>query len=281
MAAMLYLGCPMWSHPAWKHLLFPPGTPQSEHLAHYARVFSAVEGNTTFYALPGPDTVLRWRDAVPEHFRFTFKFPQSISHQQALVGVDEALDTFLTRLAPLRPYTSHYLLQLPARFGPEQLPALARFADALPEGLPVAVEVRHSAFFAKGEAERAFHRLLAERGLNRMVMDSRPVFSVPATTPALLDAQQKKPRLPVHAVATANGPVVRFVGLPEPQANADFLAPWVSKVAQWLADGKNVTFFVHSADNAQAPQLARAFYQQVARQISLPPLPAFSQPALF
>ncbi|EKE69238.1 DUF72 domain-containing protein [Gallaecimonas xiamenensis] len=271
----------MWSHPAWKHLLYPPGTPQSQHLAHYAKVFNAIEGNTSFYALPSEDSVKRWQEAVPAGFRFTFKFPQSISHHKALVATEQELDQFLTRLAPLHSQISHYLLQLPASFGPAQLGALAAFVEQLPPGLPLALEVRHSAFFQKGEAERALNRYLMDKGIDRIIMDSRPVFSMPASNPALVDAQQKKPRVPVHAIATGQRPVVRFVGLPEPALNHGFLAPWVSKVAQWLDQGLSPHFFVHSADNDQAPLLARWFYDEVAKRHTLPALPPFAQAPLF
>src|SRR5690606_19731576 len=114
-----------------------------------------------------------------------------------------------------------------------------------------------------------------------IVMDSRPVFSVPATSPALIDAQQKKPRVPVPAIATGQKPMVRFVGLPEPALNHPFLAPWVDKVSQWLAEGRQPSFFVHSADNDQAPLLARWFYEEVAKRQPLPPLPPFAQASLF
>ncbi|WP_341503535.1 DUF72 domain-containing protein [Gallaecimonas sp. GXIMD4217] len=281
---MLYLGCPMWSHPAWKGQLFPPGASQRDHLSHYAQVFSAVEGNTSFYALPSPDSARRWADSVPEHFRFTFKFPQAISHHKGLHQVDEELAEFLEAMAPLHAKTARYLLQLPSRFGPEQLPALAAFLDALPPGLPVAVEVRHLAFFAKGEAELALNRLLADCGADRIIMDARPVFSVPASDAVLLDAQQKKPRVPVHAVATAKQPVVRFVGLPDPKANDAFMTPWIEKLSQWLEEGLSPMLFVHSADNDRAPELARLFYDRIrARQPGLEalPEPQFAQGSLF
>lgn len=271
----------MWSYPAWKHLLYPPGTPQNQHLAHYARVFSAIEGNTTFYALPSENTVARWQDSTPADFRFTFKFPQAISHHKALVGVEQELDTFLARLAPLNGKISHYLLQLPAQFGPEQAGALVRFIEQLPKGLPLALEVRHRAFFDKGEAERALNRFLLDSGIDRIVMDSRPVFSVPASNPVLVEAQQKKPKVPVHAIATGQKPVVRFVGLPEPALNHGFLAPWVAKVATWLDEGLSPTFFVHTADNDQAPRLARWFYEEVAKLHALPALAPFAQASLF
>ena len=72
----------------------------AEHLADYARVFSSVEGNTTFYASPTPETVQRWADAVPDHFRFSFKFPKEISHQSDLVSADKQVTAFIRLLAP-------------------------------------------------------------------------------------------------------------------------------------------------------------------------------------
>ncbi len=253
----LYLGLPQWSHPSWPGQLLGLGAKPAEHLAHYATVFNSVEGNTTFYALPTPDTVQRWADAVPAHFRFNFKFPQTISHQSDLVSADKQVADFISLLAPLHDKLGLLTLQLPARFGPQGLARLAAFIERLPRAFRYALEVRHPDFFAKGEAERALNRLLMEQGVNRVMLDSRPLFSVQAITPALVDAQGKKPRLPVHLLATANAPMVRFIGLPDPAANHPFLPSWLPHWRQWLAEGKNLYLYIHTADNAQAPELAR------------------------
>ncbi|MFQ2264771.1 DUF72 domain-containing protein [Aeromonas hydrophila] len=259
----LFLGLPQWSHPAWTGHLLGMGAKPAEHLAHYARVFNTVEGNTTFYASPTPDTVRRWADAVPAHFRFSFKFPQTISHQSDLVSADKQVSDFIRLLEPLHDKLGLLKLQLPARFGPQGLPRLAAFFERLPPAFRYALEVRHPDFFAKGEAERQLNRLLMDKGINRIMLDSRPLFSVPATTAAMIDAQGKKPRLPVHLLATANAPVVRLIGLPDPAANHPFLPGWLPHWRQWLAEGKDLYLFIHTADNAQSPELAR----QVARRL--------------
>ncbi len=187
----LFLGLPQWSHPAWPGHLLGVGAKPAEHLAHYARVFNTVEGNTTFYASPTPDTVRRWADAVPAHFRFSFKFPQTISHQSDLVSADKQVSDFIRLLEPLHDKLGLLKLQLPARFGPQGLPRLAAFFERLPPAFPYALEVRHPDFFAKGEAERQLNRLLMDKGINRIMLDSRPLFSVPATTAAMIDAQAR------------------------------------------------------------------------------------------
>jgi uncharacterized protein YecE (DUF72 family) len=43
-------------------------------LAHHARHFNCVEGNTTLYALPKPEIVARWYEQTHDDFRFCFKF---------------------------------------------------------------------------------------------------------------------------------------------------------------------------------------------------------------
>ncbi|MBC6487435.1 DUF72 domain-containing protein [Aeromonas hydrophila] len=264
----LFLGLPQWSHPAWPGHLLGVGAKPAEHLAHYARVFNTVEGNTTFYASPTPDTVRRWADAVPSTFRFNFKFPQTISHQSDLVSADKQVADFIHLLAPLHDKLGLLTLQLPARFGPEGLPRLAAFIERLPRTFRYALEVRHPDFFAKGEAERALNRLLMEQGVNRVMLDSRPLFSVPATTAAMIDAQGKKPRLPVHLLATASAPMVRLIGLPDPAANHSFLPGWLPHWRQWLAEGKDLYLFIHTADNAQSPELARQVSRLLGQEMA-------------
>lgn len=264
----LYLGLPQWSHPAWSGQLLGVNAKPAEHLAHYAQVFNTVEGNTTFYASPTPQTVQRWADAVPAHFRFSFKFPQTISHQSDLVSAGKSVTDFIRLLEPLHDKLGLLKLQLPARFGPAGLPRLAAFFERLPGEFRYALEVRHPDFFAKGEAERVLNRLLMARGINRIMLDSRPLFSVPATTAAMMDAQGKKPRLPVHLLATADAPVVRLIGLPEPAANHPFLPPWLPRWQQWLAEGKDLYLFIHSADNVLAPELARQVSHLLGQQMA-------------
>lgn len=268
----LYLGLPQWSHPAWPGQLLGVGARPAEHLAHYARVFNTVEGNTTFYASPTPDTVRRWADAVPPQFRFSFKFPKEISHQSDLVSAGKQVADFITLLGPLHGQLGLLKLQLPARFGPAGLPRLAAFFEGLPPDFTYALEVRHPDFFAKGEAERALNRLLMDKGINRIMLDSRPLFSVPASlaakNAALVDAQGKKPRLPVHLLATANSPVVRLIGLPHPEDNHPFLPSWLPHWKQWLAEGKDLYLFIHTADNARAPELARQVSRLLGQEMA-------------
>jgi uncharacterized protein YecE (DUF72 family) len=103
-------------------------------------------------------------------------------------------------------------------------------------------------------------------------MDTRALFSEPASTPAIVDAQQKKPRLPVHAIATGDSPILRFVGCSQLESNRDFYQPWLTKLNQWLSEGKSPYVFFHTADNFDAPFLARQFIAdlEIHHQVSNP-----------
>jgi uncharacterized protein YecE (DUF72 family) len=54
---MLAICCAVWSYPGWVGEVYPPKTPARDFLRVYSNYFSAVEGNTTFYAIPDRQTI--------------------------------------------------------------------------------------------------------------------------------------------------------------------------------------------------------------------------------
>ncbi|MFS2158678.1 DUF72 domain-containing protein [Pseudomonas sp. Pseusp122] len=260
-----YIGCPSWGDNAWRGSLYPPHTRNNEMPDLYAQVFNAVEGNTTFYARPAASTVQRWAQVWPEHFRFTAKFHGDISHGGDLRDRLPAAEEFMQLLAPLGARVSPFWLQLSASFTPNRLGELAAFIDAL--DCPLAIEVRNMAFFDRGDDERMLNRLLLDRGVERICLDSRPLFSCVSRDPAVLHAQSKKPKVPTRPAAMTQFPQVRFIGHPLLEANDPFLAPWVSKVAEWIEEGRTPYVFLHTPDNIQAPELARRFHQQLMTRL--------------
>lgn len=271
----LRLGLTMWSHNNWQQSFYGSGTKPAERLEKYAQVFHTVEGNTTFYATPSITTVQNWKSATNDDFRFTFKLPKAITHQQMLKGSQAQLKEFMQVMAPLHNRIGQWTIQLPAAFGPEHLDALKQFCALFPPSFPIGVEVRHPAFFAKGDAERALNQWLMERGYDRIIMDSRPVFAAKPDNEAIIDAQMKKPKVPVHAIATASHPMIRFIGHPLEQQNYDFFTPWLSKLPQWIAEGKQPYVMIHTAENIVAPELAANLYKMLQKSVALPDLAPF------
>lgn len=269
-----FVGCPSWSENAWRDYLYPSDAKSTDFLGLYCQAFNAVEGNTTFYARPAPATVQRWAQVMPGHFRFTAKFPGDISHSGDLYAQMDAARSFIELLRPLGERVSPYWLQLPATFGPARLGELVHFIDEI--GVPVAVEVRNDAFFAKGEDERQLNRLLNERGIERICLDPRALFSCTSRDPAVLHAQSKKPRVPPRPTAFSQHPQVRFIGHPELEANEPFLLQWLDKVAAWIEEGRQPYVFLHTADNYLAAALAQRFHRGLMER--LPGLSALPEP---
>ena len=251
----LRIGLPQWHHANWKQFGI-------ETLADYAQLFSCVEGNTTLYALPKPEVVQRWKEMTHDDFRFCFKFPDSISHKAALRNCDELLNAFFRLLDPLSQRIEQYWLQLPASFSPGQLNDLWAFLDRLPRSFGYGVEVRHQAFFAKGEAERALNRGLQQRGVNRVILDSRPVHASASQSAAAIDARGKKPRVPPHAVRTGAQPMVRFIGSDSVDESVPLFQPWQSKLLEWQT-GSNPLLFIHTPDMGEVFPLLQALWPQL------------------
>jgi len=253
----------MWAHKSWVGQWFPADTRPGEELAAYATWCSAVEGNTTFYATPSPPTVARWVELAPTDFRFCFKLPREITHDRKLRDAGPVLTDFLHRLEPLADRLGPLQIQLPASFGPDDLPVLASFLGQLPAATAFAVEVRHPAFFAGGRAEAPLDALLEQHQVDRVILDSRALFATPPTTPEGHEAWQNKPRLPVRPHATASHPIVRLIGELDIERNLVLWRGWIPKLATWLAEGREPFVFTHTPDNVVAPDLARRFWQEV------------------
>ncbi|MCK6261947.1 DUF72 domain-containing protein [Vibrio sp. ZSDE26] len=271
----LRLGLTMWSHPEWQSSLYGKGTKPAERLEKYASVFHCVEGNTTFYATPSISTLQNWRSATHDDFHFTFKLPKFITHQQQLRHCQQELTDFLNVMAPLHSRIGQWTIQLPHQFEPQSLEVLKKFCTLFPKEMKLGVEVRHMGFFNKRDSEKRFNHWLVENGINRIIMDSRPVFSAPPTSAAVIDAHQKKPKVPVHAISTADNPMIRFIGHPDQEANLAFFEPWLKKLPIWIEEGKQPYVMIHTPDNVEAPQLADKLYKQLAEKTDLPKLAAF------
>lgn len=277
--ARYHLGCPVWGRRDWIGELFRPATKPGDHLREYARVFNAVEGNTTFYAVPPAEVVARWRDDTPDVFRFCFKLPRTVTHDKLLRGARREAEAFVQRLSVLGPRIGPIMVQLPAAFGPRDLPVLEDFLVALPGGPSYAVEVRHPDLYT-GVAADELDAVLHALSVDRVVLDTTGLHrAAPDTDEATTEAQRRKPKLPLRATVTAARPVVRFVGENVPDRNEDLLAAWAERVDAWIAAGLSPFVFVHSPDDHFAPRLGAAFHRALSlRRDDVGELPRF--PAL-
>ncbi|MCS6845039.1 MAG: DUF72 domain-containing protein [Caldilineales bacterium] len=151
-----YLGTMGFAYEPWRGVFYPPGVASRAYLAHYSRVFNAVELDSTFYGAPRPATLHQWAAQTPPDFRFCPKTPREITHEHSLApdrGAVDAMLAFLDTTRVLGRRLGPVLIQLPPSFGPEQREALAGFLAALPADLRYAVELRHRGWYTPTTAD--------------------------------------------------------------------------------------------------------------------------------
>jgi len=156
--ANLFAGTSGWAYPSWKPGFYPKTVPARAFLHFYATQLTSVEVNYTFRTLPTAAQLQGWLDATPEHFRFSFKAPQRITHFQRLRASDEQLTAFFAALAPAHAAgkLGPLLFQLPPNFAADN-DRLAAFLDTArelaPQPLQLAFEFRHASWFTEASFE--------------------------------------------------------------------------------------------------------------------------------
>lgn len=267
----------MWAHKAWIGRHLPAG--RGAQLPAYSTWCNAVEGNATFYAEPAAATVAAWAEQTPPGFQFLFKLPKTLTHDRRLRVPAGDVAAFLALLEPLGDRARTIAVQLPATFGPPDLPALAAFVRTAPRSHRYAVELRHPAFFGGSAAARSAAALLGDAGFEWTIFDTTVLYSRPPVTDMEREGWSNKPRVPRRTDALTDRPVVRYIGRDDVDTTVAGWQPWLPIVAAWLAEGRTPTVFVHTPDNVDALVLARRFHDEVRRLMpAVEPLPAPDDP---
>jgi uncharacterized protein YecE (DUF72 family) len=141
------IGCSGWNYRSWRESFYPPKTPPSRWLEHYASVFDTVEVNTTFYRLPSRDSVARWVEQTPDGFTFALKASRYLTHVKRLTEMREGVRRYYERIEPLveSPKLGPIVWQLPPNFRRDDA-RLAGALEALPPGRHC-FEFRHESWF--------------------------------------------------------------------------------------------------------------------------------------
>jgi uncharacterized protein YecE (DUF72 family) len=147
--AQLYVGTSGWAYPSWKPEFYPQKLAQAKFLGYYATQLNAVEVNFTFRQLLKDTTAQKWIASTPEHFLFTAKAHQVITHIKRLKNTADFLPRFLSTLELLAnaKKLGPLLFQLPPNMKADPI-LLEEFLTTLPRGVPSAFEFRHVSWFA-------------------------------------------------------------------------------------------------------------------------------------
>lgn len=270
-----HIGCTGWSLKEWVGTFYTDDAKADDFLGQYASVFNSVEGNTSFYRIPSEKNIREWKAKTPDGFKFCFKFHRSLTHERRLHNVYDEVMSFLETFDPIADRLGPFHIQLPAAFSPGEFPKLEELLGYLPQAYAYALEVRHPDFYDHGKVENRLNRLLKSYSINRVIFDTRKLHSMKSGDPSIVEAQQKKPKVPVRFETTGSRPFVRFLGANDVLNNEPYLKEWAIIIADWIREGLHPYIFTHAPDPKNQPPIARRFHQILSELIEMKPMPAW------
>jgi len=228
MRGRLFLGTSGYVYPHWRTVFYPAGLPQREWLPFYARHFSTVELNNSFYRLPSKAAFRAWRAQVPDDFVFAVKASRFLTHLKRLKAPTPPLDRLLRRVRPLGPTLGPVLFQLPQQFH-ANLPRLAHFLRALGRqrlvpGVRAVLEVRHGSWLVPETFD-----LLRKANVALCFHDAR---AQPVTEPVTAD----------FVYVRRHGTAARYHGA----YTETMLRDDAARVRDWLEDGLDVYVYFNN-----------------------------------
>jgi uncharacterized protein YecE (DUF72 family) len=140
-----------WDYDPWRESFYPPGLAKAKMLGYAAERLTAIEINATYYKLQKPELFAKWRDAVPDGFKFAIKGSRYCSNRKLLGEGGEAVERFCGQgFAELGDKLGPILWQFMAtkRFDPDDFRAFLALLPRKVDGVPIrhAVEARHDSF---------------------------------------------------------------------------------------------------------------------------------------
>jgi uncharacterized protein YecE (DUF72 family) len=153
MAGKAYIGTSGWNYKSWRHSFYGD-TPQKKWLQFYAKRFTAIEVNGTFYRLQEKTTYKKWRDETPEDFLFAIKGHRYVTHNKKLLDVEGPVIRCRESASPLGQRLAAVVWQLPA-FLKKNFGRLEDFLEDLHQWKSTrhAIEFRHKSWFDDQVAE--------------------------------------------------------------------------------------------------------------------------------
>jgi uncharacterized protein YecE (DUF72 family) len=256
------VGLAGWGHRDFVGTLLPPGTRSGDFLSLHARAFTTNELNTTYYGIDA-ERIARWARATPSTFRFCPKLPADVTHGAALVGVDTRMEQFVELAMGLGERVGRVWGLLPIEFDPGRFQALQAFVRTWSASLPLAFELRHQAWFARGGAQ--LERVCA-------LFEEHDVALVISDVAGRRDV--------AHMRLTARDTLVRFVGNRPHPTDATRIDAWVERLANWADRGLHTAHvFLHQRHDPEAVETARRFRAAYRDRNGDDVLPGFPSPA--
>lgn len=242
----VYVGCAKWGRKDWVGKIYPKGTKEADFLSHYARHFSCIELNATFYRMPTESQTTGWRSKVGKDFQFCPKFTDQITHIRRLKDVQQLTDRFLEGIAGFGENLGPVFLMPHPGMGPKTLDTLEAFVQALPSDIRLFVELRHTEWFADPEAFEKVFGMLEKHQAGVIITDA------------------SGRRDCVHMRLTTPEAFIRFVGNGLHPTDYTRIDDWVKRIKKWMGEGiDKIYFFMHQHEELHSPELCKYLIGQL------------------
>jgi uncharacterized protein YecE (DUF72 family) len=256
-----YIGSSTWSDKDFKGHFYPQKTPQKNFLIEYAKQFNTVEVNSTRYGTPKTSTIEKWKNSVPDNFRFSFKMPQIVSVRKNLLAKDVLLklDDFIVCMDNMGKKSGTTFILLQNNFGPERLSELDKFLGYLPREQSFAVEIRNPIFNQSIE----LCQILNHHNIANVITDTAGKREV------------------VHTSVSNDTAFIRFVGNGIQETDYHRINLWIEQIKEWISCGVTNFYCLHHQPN-QNRRLSGYSAQYMIQKINeeFPNYPVYS-PKLF
>jgi uncharacterized protein YecE (DUF72 family) len=241
-----YIGTSGWSYTHWaKGRFYPRGMKPGDRLAFLAEHFSTVEINSSFYRLPRPEMIARWRSVTRPGFRFAVKLWRRITHEKRLQDCGAELADFLALVGALGSKRGPLLVQLP--------PSLRRDEARLDGFL---TQLRAAARPAAGKRARRWAVTVEFRNPEWLCDEVYRLLTRHRAAVCLADL----PRCPITEANAApfvyirrHGPGGRYRGCYGPE----HIAGDARRIRAWLASGRDVYVYYNNDLEGYAVDNAR------------------------
>ncbi|WP_395328006.1 DUF72 domain-containing protein [Novosphingobium sp. BL-8H] len=239
----VHVGIGGWSYDPWRETFYPKTVPKARELEYVGQHLTGTEINATFYGRQKPASYIKWRDTVPDGFRFALKGSRYCTNRKNLAEAGESVTNFVEqgivelgdKLGPI-----NWQLAATKKFDADEIAAFFALLPKKHEGLHLrhAIEARHESF-----DDPAFFDLARKAGVAVILADSAkyPAFDKAADAAPFVYARLQNARAEIEQ------------GYPDAELDA-----WTKKIGAWSKDGKEVFVFFINGAKERAPAAAMA-----------------------